>query len=36
MNSTLTVLYLITRVNIGATLALLASLATHMTSQGGR
>lgn len=33
MNSTLKVLRLMTHINIGATLALLAWLATHLTSR---
>jgi hypothetical protein len=35
MNSTLKVLRLMTHINIGATLALLAWLATHLLSAGG-
>jgi len=35
MNSTLKMLRLMTHINIGATLALLAWLATHVTSWGG-
>lgn len=35
MNSTLKVLRLMTHINIGATLALLAWLITHVVSQGG-
>lgn len=35
MNSTLRMLRLMTHINIGATLALLAWLATHIASRGG-
>lgn len=35
MNSTLKVLRLMTHINIGATLALLAWLASHAASKGG-
>lgn len=35
MNSILRVLRLMTHINIGATLALLAWLATHLTAWGG-
>ncbi len=35
MNSTLKMLRLMTHINIGATLALLAWLATHLTARGG-
>lgn len=35
MNSTPSVLRLMTHINIGATLALLAWLASHLTSKGG-
>jgi len=35
MNSTLKMLRLMTDINIGATLALLAWLATHVTARGG-